>query len=122
MFPFQRGLTHDFWAPNFWALYCFLNRVLEGFLRKFNRNILYSKIEECNLSVLPEIAPVFTIIIIVGVSSFIWKKVVFGRKKTSFTEFCGLQALIFFIFGFHVHEKAILIPLTLFQLKFFFFL
>jgi len=117
LFPFQRGLTHDFWAPNFWAFYCFLNRSLETLFRKFNRNFTYSKIEECQLSVLPEIAPFITIALIIGVSSFIWRKMLFGRKKVNFIEFCGLQALVFFIFGFHVHEKAILIPLTLFQLS-----
>ncbi|XP_070282973.1 dolichyl pyrophosphate Glc1Man9GlcNAc2 alpha-1,3-glucosyltransferase isoform X4 [Myotis yumanensis] len=63
LFPFKRGLCHAYWAPNFWALYNALDKVLA----------------------------------------------VIGPK--GFLRCLILCALSSFMFGWHVHEKAILLAI-----------
>ncbi|XP_069325282.1 dolichyl pyrophosphate Glc1Man9GlcNAc2 alpha-1,3-glucosyltransferase isoform X7 [Eulemur rufifrons] len=63
LFPFKRGLCHAYWAPNFWALYNALDKVLS----------------------------------------------VIGPR--GFLRCLILCALSSFMFGWHVHEKAILLAI-----------
>ena len=122
LFPFKRGLTHAYWAPNFWALYNTLDLVLSRLMRPdmdtSSTRGLVGGISHLSVpSPTPLATLVFTLVAMIPAML-----VVMRRSKSadqSFDKFvasvtlCGFGA---FLFGWHVHEKAILlviIPLTL---------
>lgn len=105
LFPFKRGLTHSYWAPNIWSLY----NTLE---------IIYSKskfLTSGQVGVyeyqLFNITPIMTNIICM--SSFIF--VYLFRKDLVHAVIHS--CFIFFLFGYHVHEKAILMMIIPMSLK-----
>ncbi|GME66999.1 unnamed protein product [[Candida] boidinii] len=141
LFPFSRGLTHAYWAPNIWALYSFTDRVLiqlmlhiPGVSKIITRlaphaNELLNSPEllresaastkglvgEVEFFILPNIQPsaTFLLTLFYQVMSLIplFINPTFERFIGSLT-LCGYAS---FLFGWHVHEKAIMlviIPFT----------
>jgi alpha-1,3-glucosyltransferase len=128
LFPFSRGLCHAYWAPNIWALYSFLDRVLilgAPYLKltvdkDAINSVTRGLVGDTSFAVLPNITPQYcfglTLAFQVVALTKLW-------MKTSWDAFVGtitLCGFASFLVGWHVHEKAILlvlIPFSLLALK-----
>ncbi|TKC46479.1 hypothetical protein EI555_004895 [Monodon monoceros] len=119
LFPFKRGLCHAYWAPNFWALYSALDKVLSiiGLELKFldpskipKASMTSGLVQQFQHTVLPSVTPLATLIctlIAILPSIFcLWFK---PQGPRGFLRCLILCALSSFMFGWHVHEKAILL-------------
>ncbi|KAI8816632.1 glycosyl transferase [Fimicolochytrium jonesii] len=119
LFPFKRGLCHAYWAPNFWALYAGADRVLVLAAKLFRHprppslaSPTRGLIGDTTFTLLPAITPLHTLLLTIAtqlpVLYALWKR----PKKDVFVDavvMCGFGA---YLFGWHVHEKAILIVLV----------
>lgn len=111
LFPFKRGLTHAYWAPNFWALYNFGDKAL-SVLRKVpqtNSNT-GGLVQEFQHNVLPSVSPATTFIIVSLMMVPCCIKLLAFKPETpkSFLKPLIICTATSFMFGWHVHEKAIL--------------
>ncbi|KAM4905620.1 dolichyl pyrophosphate Glc1Man9GlcNAc2 alpha-1,3-glucosyltransferase isoform 5-T5 [Sylvia borin] len=121
LFPFKRGLCHAYWAPNFWALYNAMDKALTILGLKCNfldgkkipkASMTGGLVQEFQHTVLPSVTPLATLIctfIAVLPSVFcLWFK---PQGPRGFLQCLVLCALSSFMFGWHVHEKAILLAI-----------
>ncbi|ELT88001.1 hypothetical protein CAPTEDRAFT_4725 [Capitella teleta] len=126
LFPFKRGLCHAYWAPNFWALYNLADKMAAHIgvrLGYLPREVLQAAsmtgglVQESQHAVLPSISPLITLIAtvlsIIPAMALTWSATSGPKGFLRGLILCAFGA---FMFGWHVHEKAILlviIPLTL---------
>jgi alpha-1,3-glucosyltransferase len=124
LFPFGRGLVHAYWAPNLWAFYIFLDKILLFLCKRLKlplsadlSNALSSssgKVGVYGLAFFPQISAghclFMTLIAVLVASWWLFKREVTVKNVCRSLVFVSLSS---FMFGYHVHEKAILIPLLL---------
>ncbi|KAB7505799.1 putative dolichyl pyrophosphate Glc1Man9GlcNAc2 alpha-1,3-glucosyltransferase [Armadillidium nasatum] len=127
LFPFKRGLCHSYWAPNLWALYNFMDKFLTvlglklGYVADVNRGSMTSGlVKEYEHTILPSIAPIhtflLTVITMLPCLLKLWKS---SNNPWQFVRSLTMCGFCSFLFGWHVHEKAILLiilPLSLLSL------
>ncbi|XP_011297883.1 probable dolichyl pyrophosphate Glc1Man9GlcNAc2 alpha-1,3-glucosyltransferase isoform X2 [Fopius arisanus] len=119
LFPFKRGLTHAYWAPNAWALYIGGDKVLSALWKRLGwlsmtktATMTGGLVQEDKLSVLPTPTPlvtfIATVLAILPALISLFRKKQYSLKPSDFLSCLVLCGLGSFIFGWHVHEKAIL--------------
>lgn len=96
LFPFGRGLVHDYWAANVWALHQFINKILSIMRKPTLPDIPASM---CALLLLLSLIP--------GLYFGAWMAAA-RRDNTRLILAVVYSAMCSFQLGFHVHEKAIL--------------
>ncbi|XP_060627205.2 dolichyl pyrophosphate Glc1Man9GlcNAc2 alpha-1,3-glucosyltransferase isoform X1 [Anolis sagrei] len=130
LFPFKRGLCHAYWAPNFWAIYSAVDKALSviGLKYKFlnpegmpKAAMTGGLVQEFQHTVLPSVTPLATLactaIFMLPSVFCLWFK---PQGPRGFLRCLVLCALTSFMFGWHVHEKAILLvilPLSLLSVE-----
>ncbi|CCG82797.1 Dolichyl pyrophosphate Glc1Man9GlcNAc2 alpha-1,3-glucosyltransferase [Taphrina deformans PYCC 5710] len=128
LFPFSRGLCHAYWAPNFWSLYSFLDRVAIQVGPKLNlslnteavKSVTRGLVGDTTFAVLPEISPRTTFCLTLFFQGLALAKLFLYPTYQVFLGALTLCGYASFFFGWHVHEKAILLvilPASLLALK-----
>eukprot|EP00752_Nemacystus_decipiens_P002051 g1964.t1 len=118
LFPFGRGLVHAYWAPNAWAVYLFVDRVLLAALKVVGwadasagtGSTTGGLVRTEVMAVLPPV-PAGACLLLSVLACY--PALVRAWRSPSPQVFawgvmhCSLSA---FMVGFHVHEKALLVP------------
>ncbi|KAL6098227.1 alg8 [Pungitius sinensis] len=127
LFPFKRGLCHAYWAPNFWSLYNVLDKSLASLGVRLNlleeaelprASMTGGLVQEFNHAVLPSVTPSVTLVCsllsILPALLSLWGGPWGPRGPwgpPAFLRVLLICSLGSFLFGWHVHEKAVLLAI-----------
>jgi alpha-1,3-glucosyltransferase len=128
LFPFARGLCHAYWAPNAWAMYSFVDRVLIVIAPRIGLSVKADALQsvtrglvgDTSFAVLPDISPRVCFGLTLLFQTIPLLKLFAQPTWDNFIGAVTLCGYASFLFGWHVHEKAILlviIPFSLIALK-----
>ncbi|KJH48368.1 deoxyribonuclease V [Dictyocaulus viviparus] len=113
LFPISRGLTHAYWAPNFWALYNIADLSLYHLLSLWKPEF-FMKPEYCSgivkvysHSVLPTITPLLSMLFVLA-SLVVLFLVLFKRKLPDLCTLLSLSAFSFFWYAFIINVDSLL--------------
>jgi len=118
LFPFKRGLCHAYWAPNFWALYNVADKALSVIGKRLDMlpmevataSMTGGLVQDISHTVLPSVPPSATAVLsLLAILPAVAKLWLSPHSLTSFLRALTLCAWSAFMFGWHVHEKAILL-------------
>ena len=126
LFPFGRGLVHDYWAGNLWALYLFIGKIAAFVLRKLP---LPLEVKSMLGPLIPFPLPsprIVALCMLIGLIPVIRQAWMVGTWSHTRRQICSpgkffIHGVVFsslsgFMLGYHVHEKAIMtaiVPMTL---------
>lgn len=130
LFPFNRGLMHAYWAPNVWAIYAFVDRMLIQVYRRVPiaryliNSCLHTKptmdaaalgsvtrgiVGDTAFWILPNITPRLTFLLTLFYQVMALIPLFIYPTFRRFLGALALCAYASFLFGWHVHEKASLL-------------
>ncbi|XP_076467926.1 dolichyl pyrophosphate Glc1Man9GlcNAc2 alpha-1,3-glucosyltransferase-like [Babylonia areolata] len=119
LFPFKRGLCHAYWAPNFWALYNAVDKAatIVGVKLKLlspdavpQAAMTGGMVQQYQHTVLPSVPPLITLIAtLLAMLPALGQMWVNPKGPVGFVRGLVLCAFASFMFGWHVHEKAVLL-------------
>mmetsp|Transcript_27435 Transcript_27435/g.33246 ORF Transcript_27435/g.33246 Transcript_27435/m.33246 type:complete len:605 (-) Transcript_27435:135-1949(-) len=126
LFPFARGLCHDYWAANVWALYLFCDKCVQFVGRKLRLPPFATSLPD----VPPKVTAVLLLLALVPAMCAAWTAArqvrryggsvssskLIVSKASFFVHAVVYSSFSGFMLAYHAHEKAIMtaiIPLTL---------
>uniref|UniRef100_A0A060T0W9 Alpha-1,3-glucosyltransferase n=1 Tax=Blastobotrys adeninivorans TaxID=409370 RepID=A0A060T0W9_BLAAD len=109
LFPFSRGLTHAYWAPNVWALYSFTDKILGIVNHQSVASGTRGLVGDVAFALLPEVTPKLTFFLTLFYQVLALVPVLVQPTHDRFLASMTLCGFASYLFGWHVHEKAILL-------------